>query len=137
MTSFTDRVGLEVMTTAECDHLLATTAIGRIGFIADGDVVILPINFQFVGGTVVFRTGTGSKLSAALMHRPVAFEIDSFDVSLHSGWSVLVKGVVSEITDPAELASIATTNLKPWVDTVDRDRWVRIRPDEITGRKIA
>ena len=34
----TDHAGLEVMTRDQCDEKLAATSVGRIGFLADGDV---------------------------------------------------------------------------------------------------
>lgn len=133
---FTDRAGLEVMTAAECDAYLVSNEIGRVAFVSDGDVAVFPVNYRWVDASVVFRTGIGAKMDAAMLHKPVAFEIDGWDLAAQQGWSVLVKGVAGEVTDAAELTLLATTGLRPWVEHVDRDRWVRIRPDEITGRKI-
>ena len=37
-------------------RLLATAAIGRVGFMADDEVAVLPVRFLVDGQDVVFRT---------------------------------------------------------------------------------
>jgi len=136
MGSPTDHVGQEVMGPDECNNKLAATPVGRVAFIADGDLTILPINYRFHEGTIVFRTASGSKLEAAGRHSPIAFEIDGWDAEAHTGWSVLVKGVALEALADDEADWEYGLDLKPWSEVVERRYWVRIRPDEITGRKI-
>lgn len=131
-----DHAGLEVMSRAECDEKLESTSVGRVGFLADGDVTILPVNYRMSGGTIVFRTTSGSKLEAAGRRAPVAFEIDGWDDSTQTGWSVLAKGTAVEVLSDDEAASLFELGLRPWAEAVERRQWVRIRPDEITGRKI-
>jgi nitroimidazol reductase NimA-like FMN-containing flavoprotein (pyridoxamine 5'-phosphate oxidase superfamily) len=132
----TDHIGLEVLSNAECDSLLAETKIGRIAFVADGDVVIFPVNYRFVDHTIVFRTADGTKLEVAANHQPVAFEIDGYDVEAKSGWSVLVKGIARYVMEDEEEALLADLDLRPWAPLTQVRRWVRISPEEITGRKI-
>ena len=133
----TDHAGMEVMTRAECDHMLATTPVGRVAFRSDGEIQVLPVNYAWFEGTIVFRTAAGAKLEAAARLEPFAFEIDGWDAATHTGWSVLVKGTSMEVLDDDALSALALTHLRPWSGAVDKRRWVRIRPDEITGRKIA
>ena len=99
-------------------------------------VAILPVNYRFHEGMIVFRTATGSKLEAAARRAPVAFEIDGWDAATQTGWSVLVKGTAVEALSDDEADWLLGLDLRPWSATVDRRWWVRIRPDEITGRKI-
>ena len=63
--------------------------------------VILPVRYAVIGETVVFRTAPGTKLTAAMRRSVVAFEADRGDPCGAWGWSVLVQGVASEVTDPA------------------------------------
>jgi hypothetical protein len=71
-----------------------------------------------------------------MMDKPVAFEIDDWDPARETGWSVLVKGTAHEVdTDDAAAADAST--LQPWARAVERDIWVRIVPNEITGRRVA
>jgi uncharacterized protein len=131
-----DHAGLEVMGREECDALLESTGVGRVAFLADGDITIVPVNYRMHFGTVVFRTTSGAKLEAAARHSPVAFEIDGWDPVSQTGWSVLVKGLAVEVLDDEEATELFGLGLRPWVVAPERRRWVRIRPDEITGRKI-
>jgi len=125
-----DHTGMEVLSPTECDELLASVPVGRVAFLDDGDPVILPVNFLWRGGVIIFRTSVGSKLDAAIRHRPVAFEVDDWDSK--SGWSVLVRGVAHEVLDGID--ELDSLGLEPWA--AERDRWVEIRPAEITGRRI-
>lgn len=131
-----DRAGMEIIGREECDRLLGSTSVGRVAFLADGDITILPVNYAYHQGTIVFRTTVGAKLEAAARHAAVAFEIDDWDEASQSGWSVLVKGVAIEVLSDDEADGLFQLGLRPWADATSRRRWVRIRPDEITGRKI-
>jgi len=128
-----DHQGLEVLDADECWELLASTPVGRVGFVQAGEPMVLPVNHAVVGRRVVFRTRPGSLLHEALMREPVAFQVDDFDRVTRSGWSVLVRGVADLAEDPDTLWA---TELDAWADSVERDDWVEIRADEVTGRRI-
>ena len=87
-----DQQGLDVLSRDECEELLAQNEIGRLGFDDNGVTVILPVNYTFVAGSVLFRTAPGSKLELAAKGGRASFEIDDWDTGIRSGWSVLVKG---------------------------------------------
>lgn len=53
--------------------------VGRVGVVADGRPVVLPVNYAIVDGAVVFRTGRGAKPTAARDGAPVAFEVDEIE----------------------------------------------------------
>ena len=63
MTLPIDHAGLEVLPFDSCLRLLAAVSVGRVGFVADGEVVVLPVNFVVDGQYVVFRTASGSKIA--------------------------------------------------------------------------
>ena len=86
----TDHAGLEILPVDECLRLLASVPVGRVGFIADGEVVVLPVNHFVDGQDVIFRTAHGSKVSAAGGQNRAAFEADYYNEQTQSGWSVLV-----------------------------------------------
>ena len=131
-----DWSGLEVLSTAECHELLSTTAVGRIGFVDAGSPLILPVNFTMDGAAVVFRSAPGSKLAAAMLQRPVAFEIDDWDPVNHTGWSVLATGVADLVDDADEVARLERLPVRPWSRPDLRDQWVRVMVEELTGRRI-
>jgi len=132
----TDGTGLEVLGPVQCASLLEATPIGRLAFVVDGEPVVIPVNYAFVDGAVVFRTLDGQKLQAAIAHQVVAFEVDEWDASTRKGWSVLVKGRAEEVTQWAEAETLELVDLVPWAHQVWRDRWVRVTPHQITGRRV-
>jgi uncharacterized protein len=127
--------GLDVLSEDECRALLATQRLGRVAVCMD-DPVIFPVLYGVLDGDVVFRTAPGEKLIAAALHRTVAFEVDSFDVDARRGWSVDVVGEAEEIVHPDERARAEELSLESWAGEA-RDRYVRIRSRQVTGRKIA
>src|SRR6478609_958743 len=106
MSAPVDRSGLEILTHEESLRRLGNARLGRIAFVAEGYPIVLPVNHILFRESVVFRTTTGSKLSAAQDHLPVAFEVDGYDQDRRSGWSVLVRGVLEEILDQSEITHI-------------------------------
>ena len=67
----------------------------------------------------------------------VAFEVDDIDVERHQGWSVAVHGFGRDIThaiDP-ESERLRDLPVRPWAPG-QRDRWFKINPAEITGRRL-
>jgi uncharacterized protein len=134
MTYPTDRAGLDVLPFDTCLALLASVSVGRIGFLADGELVILPVNYLVDGQHVVFRTAAGSKLSAAENGDLVTFEADSYDDLDRSGWSVVVNGV-AEVIDDAETDRLSGLGLHPWSTAVEHPFWIRIRPVSVSGRR--
>lgn len=128
-----DHQGLEVLSPDECWQLLGDTPVGRVAFLEAGEPMVLPVNHAVDGHRVVFRTFRGSLLHEALMAQPVAFQVDGFDAVERTGWSVLARGVADLAEDQERLAEL---ELHPWADTVERDDWVQIRVEEITGRRI-
>ena len=131
----TDRAGLEILHLGDCFLLLESVPVGRVGFVAGGEVVILPVNFLVDGQDVVFTTGAGSKLSAAEVGHYVGFEADSYDQATRVGWSVVVNGLAEIVDSDSEAARLDALGLKPWAGQAERV-WVRIRPSSITGRRI-
>jgi uncharacterized protein len=135
MTYPTDHAGLEILPFDTCLELLAVVPVGRVGFLADGELVILPVNHLVDGQNVVFRTAAGSKLSAAENGRLVAFEADSYDDLDRSGWSVVVSGFAEVIDDAAETDRLDSLGLHPWSSAVKHPFWIRIRPESVNGRR--
>jgi uncharacterized protein len=126
--------GLEVIEREECDALLASERVGRVG-LCGARPGVFPVLYALLDGDVVFRTAPGEKLIAAALEREIVFEIDSFSTSEHSGWSVNVLGIAAEILHPSELGQAQALDLPPWAGDA-RDRYVRIRAREVSGRRI-
>lgn len=131
-----DRRTIVELDRQECERLLAEALVGRIGFNFAGHPVILPVTFRFFEGEIIFRTGKGQKLHGVAADKPVAFEVDKLDAWERKGWSVLVLGTASEIIDYEDFMEAEELNLPLWAGSADQDRWVRIVPNKVTGRRM-
>lgn len=129
----TEQRQLETLDVDECIALLESQQLGRLAYIRDGEPHIIPLNYRFHQGAVVFRTSWGGLLDT--VHRqPVAFEVDVTESDTHSGWSVVVHGFAEEIWRGEELTEYRRLPLQPWVPG-ERDHYVSIWPSTITGRR--
>ena len=126
---------LQELTKSECFELLAGGRLGRVAVADDRGPVVFPVNFVLDRHTVVFRTEEGTKLHAASGSGKVCFEADGTDEAARTGWSVIVRGEITEVTDPAELARLRELPLRPWAPGA-RDHYARILPAVLTGRRI-
>ena len=131
----TDHAGLEILPFDRCLELLAAVPVGRVSFLADGEIVVLPVNHVVDGQDPIFCTARGSKLSAAEGQNLVAFEADGYDERTKSGWSVLVNGRAQAVYEDAEIQRLSRLGLHPWVTAAERPFWIRIRPTAINGRQ--
>jgi nitroimidazol reductase NimA-like FMN-containing flavoprotein (pyridoxamine 5'-phosphate oxidase superfamily) len=132
-----DHAGLEVLTIEECEDRLAASPVGRLGFVDRGEPMVLPVTIAMWERSVVFSTDAGSKLDAAVMSRPVAIEVDEWDAATRQGWSVVVKGLALIVHEPREIAALDRLMVASWVRPGSPKTWVRVLPNEITGRRIS
>lgn len=123
------------LTKQECFGLLAGQQLGRVVLVDDRGPLALPVNFALDHYTILFRTDEGTKLEVASRGGRIAFEVDGADEATRTGWSVLVRGEVTEVTDPSELARVRRLPLYPWAPGA-KARYVRILPRVLTGRRI-
>jgi nitroimidazol reductase NimA-like FMN-containing flavoprotein (pyridoxamine 5'-phosphate oxidase superfamily) len=126
---------IEELTKSECFGLLASGRLGRVAVVDDQGPVVFPVNFVLDRHTVVFRTEPGTKLHAAGRGSRVCFEADGTDAAGREGWSVIVRGEITEVTDPAELARLRALPLRVQAAGT-RDHYVRILPAVLTGRRV-
>ena len=132
----TDHAGLEILPFGDCLRLLSSVPVGRVGFFADGEIVILPVNYLVDGQDVIFRTGAGSKLTSVGSKNLVGFEADCYAAPARSGWSVVASGFTEIVDSDAEIRRLDNLGLRSWVDSADAPSWIRIRPTSITGRRV-
>ncbi|CNK97439.1 pyridoxamine 5'-phosphate oxidase family protein [Mycobacterium tuberculosis] len=115
-------------------ELLATTTVGRIGFVDDGLVQIHPVNFVVSGRELLLRTSPDGHLAAlAREAAEVAFEVDYHDPIGGLGWSILMHGTLSPV--PEDKAAGAAARVHPWAGE-DRDLPLSFRIASITGRSV-
>lgn len=131
-----DKGKLEVLSLDECWDRLASEPVGRVAFVADGEVTILPVNHAVAGRSILFRTAHGARLPQSALDRVVAFEVDGYDPGERTGWSVLVRGQADEVSAAEISIDLDELGFSPWSDEAGRDQWIRVRADEISGRRI-
>ena len=128
-------ITVDELDTGACWRCLAGCYFGRVGFVQDGDVLVLPVNVAISDEHVIFRTSAGSSLAAAGHGAAVAFEADSIDRVAESGWSVMVRGRLWDVTDVRSTASWNDVVVHPWAPGA-KDRWMTVEPTLVTGRTI-
>lgn len=117
-------------------ELLATTTVGRIGFVDEGLVQIHPVNFVVSGHELLLRTSPDGHLAALSRESAeVAFEVDYHDPIGGLGWSVLMHGVLSQVPEEHAAAAAASARVHPWAGE-DRDLPLSFRIERITGRSV-
>jgi nitroimidazol reductase NimA-like FMN-containing flavoprotein (pyridoxamine 5'-phosphate oxidase superfamily) len=127
---------LTSLTPDECRQLVAGGGVGRFLFVEAGrGPVAIPVNFRMDGDDVVFRTGRESSIAESLREKRVSFDVDHLDDALSEGWSVLLSGTASIITDPAGLDQARALGIEPWAGG-DRPVYVRVMVQRVTGRRI-
>ena len=102
---------------------------------------VLPVNYKWHDGAVVFRTTRHSAMDEDLQtgisggDYLVAFEIDEIDVTGRQGWSVLIQGPAHHVESEVERESAVKAGVEPW-PAGERELFMRIVPNRVTGRRI-
>lgn len=129
--------GFRALDRQECMRLLAKVPVGRVVYTRQALPAVLPVNFSLdTDSSVLVRTSASSDLVRAIDGVVVAFEADDFDAATRSGWSVVVTGRATVVTDLAEHARLSGAGPRSWVVTRD-GVFVRIEAEMVTGREIA
>jgi transcriptional regulator with XRE-family HTH domain len=126
---------LQTLTTDECEAYLAPGGVGRFLYVADRGPVAVPVNYAMLGRDIVFRTDDQTGAAGAIGLPKVSFDVDHIDDALSEGWSVLVSGTADILTRPEDLSAAAGLGIEPWAGG-QRETYMRLTPEEITGRRI-
>lgn len=135
MEDLRDEGTLRHLDVSRCLQLLEDHHVGRVALNDPAGPLVFPVNYTVDGGTVVFRTTMGTKLAAAEEHEAVAFQVDHVDPDRHLGWSVLVRGLLVEVTDADELDRLRELPLEPFAGGT-RNHYVRVMAASVAGRII-
>ena len=130
-----ERPALAILDADDCRALIGPGGVGRVVFTESRGPVALPVNFRMLDGDIVFRTAPLPTLASSLEQGQVSFEVDHLDEPLTEGWSVLISGEGHVIVDPPERQRAQALGVAPWAGG-ERDVYVRIVANEVTGRRI-
>lgn len=140
---------MRALSRRQAGFVLARNHVGRIAFIGDGRVELLPVHYVYARFAIVGRTSFGTKCMAWIERDDVAFEVDEID-GLFDWRSVIVRGSLKIIhrggpradPDAYDEAVQATRTLVPDAftarDPTPQRRIVfRIEPTDLTGREAS
>lgn len=132
-----DPLTLRPLNEADCMELLSTTTVGRVAFVDNEGVQLLPLNFAVIDDEIYFRTASDSTLhQLAEGSDDVAFEIDHHEAVSPVGWNVTVKGSTSRVSDPELHARVmAWERLRPWAGG-ERGEVIHLARRSIAGRHV-
>ncbi|AMB40420.1 pyridoxamine 5'-phosphate oxidase family protein [Arthrobacter sp. TES] len=126
---------IENLDVKQCWELLRSVSVGRLAVWAGDHPDIFPINYKVDHGTLVFRTGEGTKLHTVLGATPVAVEADGVDTASGVAWSVVLKGKAESIKLTQDVLDTVGLLLFPW-QAGRKDHFIRVVPTSMTGRRF-
>ena len=135
-----DRV-IEELDEDESLRLISAGGIGRIAYQSRFGPAVLPVNYKWYDGAVVFRTARHSALDEDLQtgiaggDYLVAFENDDYDTAGRQGWSVMLQGPAHHVESEEARERAKQAGVEPWAPG-DRELFLRIVPHRVTGRRI-
>lgn len=125
-----------VLGSDNCWQLLERAVIGRLAMAVSGDIDIFPVNYLVHEGAILFRTAEGTKLVEVVISGRLAFEVDGLDAAAGEAWSVVVKGRGEILDDFDDIYRAQELPLYPWNAPDQKQRFVRIVPERVTGRRF-
>jgi nitroimidazol reductase NimA-like FMN-containing flavoprotein (pyridoxamine 5'-phosphate oxidase superfamily) len=126
----------EALGREQCLDLLESNHLGRVAWQAADLPQILPVTYAMHQGSVYFRTTPDGILSELAQPTRVALEVDELDQQTRSGWSIVLQGRTSAVSEPDALANLwAADSLVPWAGG-NRTLFICIRPDRVSGRVV-
>lgn len=129
-------LGLRSLSETECWELLRGQDLGRIALVIDGWPEVFPVNYGVANRMLVFRSAAGAKASHGPGSR-ACFEVDRWDDRAGTGWSVMVRGVLRDLTDAAgeEAEALRQVSLYP-APPGSHDRLLALDAGKISGRRF-
>jgi nitroimidazol reductase NimA-like FMN-containing flavoprotein (pyridoxamine 5'-phosphate oxidase superfamily) len=110
---------------------------GRVAFVVDDLPVIRPLNHVVVDGEIIVYTWHASAFAEAVRARPglpVAYQSDEIEAHSHTGWSVLVAGTATDVSDHPRAGQMGK-QVQSWIDR-PHDMVIAIHPHEVTGLRL-
>ena len=119
-----------------CRERLEAGTIGRVAWTSRKGPQILPVTYLVHDDQIVFRTDAHGPLASLQGGEPAVFEVDAFDPTSRSGWSVVVRGRAYTAQRSARAAQLwRDADPVPWAGG-SRPVFVSLTIDELTGRAV-
>ncbi len=120
----------------QCWKLVGSQGTGRIGFMSDTHIEIVPARYDAHRGTAYFRAGTFGELARRVHGQSVSLQVEELDRRTFSGWSVLMSGQAHRVEDAATVAALWSAGRpSPWLPSPD-SQWIALPVDDIAGERV-
>jgi uncharacterized protein len=120
----------------QCLDLMKAHHLGRVAWQAADLPQVLPVTYAMHEGDAYFRTSPTSILAELIQPTSVALEVDELDQQNRSGWSIVMHGRTSAVSEPEALEDLwASDSLVPWASG-NRTLFIRIRTERVSGRVV-
>jgi nitroimidazol reductase NimA-like FMN-containing flavoprotein (pyridoxamine 5'-phosphate oxidase superfamily) len=131
-----ERPALRPLPESECWKLLHSGDLGRIALVVEEWPQVFPVTYAVGDRALVFRSAPGAKASYGPGSR-ACFEIDGWDDRSGVGWSVMLLGVLRDITDriDEQAVELRQLSLHPAAPGV-RARVLALHLSRISGRRF-
>jgi uncharacterized protein len=87
---------IESLTRPQCEQLLASQLLGRIGCYSSGKVYIVPVTYAFHEGYIYAHSKEGLKIDVMRKHPKVCFEVECLE-NMANWRTVIVWGQYEEL----------------------------------------
>lgn len=117
--------------------LLGHAEFGRVAFVSDGIPTIRPLNHVVVDGRIIIYTRHTSAFAQALRDQAglqVAYQADEIEPHSRLGWSVLVTGTATDVSDDRRSPQLAL-QVQSWMKH-PLDMVIAIEPQEVSGLRL-
>jgi nitroimidazol reductase NimA-like FMN-containing flavoprotein (pyridoxamine 5'-phosphate oxidase superfamily) len=121
----------QVLSAAECQDLLASANFGRIALTIRALPVVMPVNYGYLGGSVILGMSDGPARRALAEENVIALGVDSSNLS-DVFWALLVIGKATEVTDSAQRTQFQSLGLADPTGT-PASHYLQLQPDILTG----
>lgn len=129
---------IRLLSQQQCLDLLAAAAVGRVGFVSNEGVEIIPVGYRLGAGPRLFVMTQPWGIVGQLAERGAqcSVEVDYHSDTVGSGWSVLMRGTLNRL-DRAGAAAYAELDrgLDPWPGYLDAQP-VQFVPSSYSGRSV-
>jgi nitroimidazol reductase NimA-like FMN-containing flavoprotein (pyridoxamine 5'-phosphate oxidase superfamily) len=119
-----------------CVELLRTQRLGRVILTYRALPMAVPVSYAVEQESVVLRAPPAGPLALGASGSVVALEADALDANTGFGWSVMVTGMATEVTDPAEVDALQRIIPTTWADTSASTTYLRIPFALVSGRRL-
>jgi len=127
--------GAHELAETECQALLASAHVGRLSLTVRALPVVVPVNYEYLGGSVILSMADGPPQRAIALGNVIALGVDTANLP-EPFWAVLVIGRAHEITDPEERAEYLRLGLTPQAaHTGSEAHYLQLMPDIMTGHR--